>query len=82
VADANESKRFAELKPLASSKDPADLLATALTYDRLDCFAEALACYESLDALAPDVPPYRSALDRLRQRAAPYGAPAGAASGS
>ncbi|HWE37407.1 MAG TPA: hypothetical protein VG406_12635 [Isosphaeraceae bacterium] len=75
VADAEESKQLAELKPLASSQDPADLLAAALTYDRLGCFAEALSCYESLVTLCPDVPSYRASLDRLRQMTAPPAAP-------
>jgi hypothetical protein len=75
VADAEESRQLAELKPLASSKDPADLLAAAMSYDRLHCSAEALACYEALVKLAPDDPSYRNALDRLRRLTAPPAAP-------
>jgi hypothetical protein len=75
VADEDEAKTFAELKPLASSKDPADLLAVALAYEGLGGFAEALACYEALDKLTPGVPAYRDALARLRKRTALATAP-------
>ena len=58
-----------ELKPLAAGDDRADVLAAALSYRRLGCYAEAIAAYERLARLAPEVAVYRERLAELYRQA-------------
>jgi hypothetical protein len=69
VATESELKQVAELRRLAEGDDRADLLAAALSYRRLGCYADAIAAYERLTGLAPDEPLYRKELAELYRRA-------------
>jgi hypothetical protein len=60
-----ELKQLQELKPLGASDDRADLLAAAMSYRRLGCYAEAIAAYERLANLAPGETLYREELADL-----------------
>ena len=69
VATESELKQMEELKPLAAGDDRADLLAAALSYRRLGCYAEAIAAFERLARLAPDEAVYREELAELYRQA-------------
>jgi len=69
VATVSEAKRLAELAPLATGGDRADLLAAAIAYANLGAYGEATAAYEKLAKLAPNEPAYREALAALYARA-------------
>ena len=69
VATESELKQMDELTPMAAGNDRADLLAAALSYQRLYCFAEAIAAFERLARLAPDETVYREELAKLYRRA-------------
>jgi tetratricopeptide (TPR) repeat protein len=69
VATESELKQMEELKPLAAGEDRADLLAAALSYRRLGCYAEAIAAFERLAKLAPDAGVYRDELAELYRQA-------------
>jgi hypothetical protein len=69
VATESESKQLEELRPLAAGEDRADLLAAALSYRRLGCYAEAIAAYEQLAKFAPEEGVYRDELSELYRQA-------------
>ena len=69
VATESELKQFEELRQLAASGDRADLLAAALSYRRLGCYAEAIAAFERLAKRAPDEALYREQLAELYRQA-------------
>jgi tetratricopeptide (TPR) repeat protein len=69
VATESELKQLEELRPLTTSSDRADLLTAALAYRRLGCYAEAIAAFERLAKLAPDVALYRDQLADLYHQA-------------
>jgi hypothetical protein len=69
VATESERKQMEELKSLAAGEDRADLLAAALSYRRLGCYAEATAAFERLARLAPDAAVYREELAELYRQA-------------
>jgi hypothetical protein len=69
IATASQRKRLAELPAQEAEEDRAESLATALTYTKLGAYAEALASYERLARLAPEVPAYQKALVDLYTRA-------------
>jgi tetratricopeptide (TPR) repeat protein len=79
VATESELKQLEELRQLAASGDRADLLAAALSYRRLGCYAEAIAAFERLAKLAPDLGVYREELAELYRQA---GRPGDAEGGS
>jgi hypothetical protein len=69
VATESELKQMEELRPLAAGDDRADLLAPALSYRRMGCYAEAIAAFERLAKLAPEVAVYREELAELYRQA-------------
>jgi hypothetical protein len=69
VATESELKQMEELRLLAAGDDRADLLAVALSYRWLGCYAEAIAAYERLAVLAPGEPLYWKELAELYRRA-------------
>jgi hypothetical protein len=69
VATEAELKQLEELRPLTAGGDRADLLAAALAYRRLGCYAEAIAAFERLAKLAPDEGVYRDELAELSRQA-------------
>ena len=69
VATESELKQLEELRQLAASGDRADLLAAALSYRRLGCYTEAIAAFERLAKLAPEVAVYREELADLYRQA-------------
>jgi hypothetical protein len=69
VATESEVKQLEDLGPLTASGDRADLLAAALAYRRLGCYAEAIAAFERLVKLAPEVVLYRDQLAELNRQA-------------
>jgi hypothetical protein len=68
VATESEVKQLEDLRPLTASSDRADLLAAALAYRRLGCYAEAIAAFERLAKLAPHEHVYRDELVELSRQ--------------
>jgi hypothetical protein len=69
VVTESELKELEALKPLTDSKDPADWLLAALSYEAHGVFAEALALYEKLAQQAPDQAKYHQTLATYYDRA-------------
>jgi hypothetical protein len=69
VATEKELEDLEELRRLAAGDDRADLLAAALSYWRMRCYAEAIAAFDRLATLAPDMAVYREALAELNRQA-------------
>jgi Flp pilus assembly protein TadD len=69
VTTESELKQLEELRPLAAGGDRTDLLAAALSYRRLGCYAEAIAAFERLAKLAPDEALCREELAELYRQA-------------
>ena len=69
VATESQFQRLAELPSPEAKEDRAELLAAALAYTKLGAYAEALATYERLARLAPEVSAYQAALADIYARA-------------
>jgi hypothetical protein len=69
VATQSQFRRLAELPAPDTVEDRAELLAAALACTKLGAYAEALATYERLARLAPEVTAYQAALADLYTRA-------------
>jgi hypothetical protein len=69
VLTGAEIKRLAALKPLLVSKDPADLLLAAVSFEAHGVYDEALHLYERLAELSPDVANFQVALASYYGRA-------------
>jgi len=65
AATASERSQLADLQVLSTAPDRADRLAAALSYHRLDAYAEAIAAYEALARESPAEPAYRRSLADL-----------------
>ncbi len=64
-----EAAELANIKPLTESKDPADLLLAAMSYQEHGVYEEALALYERLAKLLPKEGQYQAALADYYERA-------------
>ena len=62
VLSAEDVAELAAVKPLAASKDPADVLLAAAAYEAYGAHGEVLAAFERLAALAPEEGNYQAAL--------------------
>jgi hypothetical protein len=69
VATESQRKRLAELPAPEAGEDRAELLLAALAYTLLGAYTEALAIYERLARMAPEVSAYQEALASLYARA-------------
>jgi hypothetical protein len=69
VATKREMEALAKVRPLASSKDPDDLVLAAATYEAYGAYGEALALYEKLAARFPDEANFQAALANYNERA-------------
>jgi tetratricopeptide (TPR) repeat protein len=67
-----EAEELARVKPLASSKDPADQLLAAATYEAYVDYDDALRLYERLADRLPESVNVQLALARLYKRAGRY----------
>jgi hypothetical protein len=69
VLSPDEVEELAAVKPLAASKDPAEVLLAAMAYEASGAHGEALAAFERLAALAPEEGNYQTALASYYERA-------------
>ena len=69
VLTRSEVKELAAVAELAKSKDPADQLLAAVSYEVRGVYGEALALYAKLAADSPDEPNFQQALANYYDRA-------------